>query len=180
MWSWTHDATLQETSGQVLKPPGPGSLAVGSSGDQIMCGCLYGEFGPGGDAELGEDVRQVHLDGAGGDEQAPGDGVVPQAFAHEADDLQFGGGEAGPAGRGPLASAALACCEGDRIVEGKCLALFPCPGEAVVAEGMPGLGGGTCSGVAGGGEAGGQVLQRPAGGFGGGQQAGRVGVAFAG
>ena len=40
-------------------------------------------------------MRQVHLDGAGGDEQPLGDGVVPQAFAHEADDLQFGGGEAG-------------------------------------------------------------------------------------
>ena len=112
------------------KSPGPGSLAIGSSRGQILYGRLYGEFGPGGDAELGEDVRQVHLDGAGGNEQPLGDGVVPQPIAHQADDLQFGGGEAGPADRGPLASAAPACCEGDRIIEAKCLALFPCLGSS--------------------------------------------------
>jgi hypothetical protein len=46
-----------------------------------MRGCLCAQFGAGGDTELGEDVGQVHFDGAGGDEQPPGDGVVPQAFA---------------------------------------------------------------------------------------------------
>jgi len=32
-------------------------------------------------------VGQVHFDGAGGDEQLPGDGVVSQALADKADDL---------------------------------------------------------------------------------------------
>ena len=58
-----------------------GVLPARSSGGQVLGGCLGGEFGAGGNAELGEDVGQVHLDGAGGDEQPPGDGVVPQAFA---------------------------------------------------------------------------------------------------
>jgi len=44
-------------------------------------------LGAGGDAELGEYVGQVHLDGGVSDEQAPGDGVVAQAFPDEADDL---------------------------------------------------------------------------------------------
>src|SRR5208282_5517845 len=85
-----------------------GVVLARSSGGQILCGCLCGQFGAGGDAELGEDVGQVHLDGAGGDEQAPGDGVVPQAFADKTDDLQLSGGQAGPARGGALASAALA------------------------------------------------------------------------
>ena len=84
-----------------------GFMLTRSSGGQIVCGCLCGQFGAGGEAELGEDVRQVRLDGAGGDEQAPGDGLVPQAVADQADDLQFGGGQAGPAGGGSFAAAAL-------------------------------------------------------------------------
>jgi hypothetical protein len=51
-----------------------------------MCRCLCGQFGAGGEAELGEDVGQVNLDGPGGDEQPPGNGVVPQAFADQAGD----------------------------------------------------------------------------------------------
>src|SRR5947207_15988821 len=78
-----------------------GVLPVRSSGGQVLGGCLGGEFGAGGDAELGEDVGHVHLDGAGGDEQAPGDGVAPQAFADETDDLSFGWGQAGPAATQP-------------------------------------------------------------------------------
>jgi hypothetical protein len=38
-----------------------------------MRGCLCGQFDAARDAELGEDVRHVHLDGAGGDEWAPGE-----------------------------------------------------------------------------------------------------------
>ena len=37
-----------------------GVLLARSSGGQILCGCLCGQFGAGGDAELGEDVGQVH------------------------------------------------------------------------------------------------------------------------
>src|SRR5580704_15026613 len=119
-----------------------GVLPAGSSGGQVLCGCLCGEFGAGGDAELAEDVGQVHLDGAGRDEQPPGDGVVAQAFADEADDLQFGGSQAGPAGGEAFAAAAAAGGVGHRVAEGESLAFFPCLGEAVFAEGMPGLAGG--------------------------------------
>jgi hypothetical protein len=141
---------------------------------------LCGEFGAGGDAELGVDVRQVHLDGAGGDEQAPGDGVVAQAVAGEAGDLSFGGGQAGPAGGGAFAAAAFAGGVGDRGVQGDGLALFPCLGEAVVAEGVPGLAGGVCGGATVGGVSGRLVVQRLAGRVGCGEHTGRVGVALAG
>ena len=99
-------------------------------------------------------MRQVHLDGAGGDEQPPGDGVVPQALADQADDLPFGGGQAGPAGGGAFAAAALAGGVGYRVVEGKCLAFFLRLGEPVAAKGMPGLAGGEFGGAAVGGEPG--------------------------
>src|SRR5580704_395834 len=157
-----------------------GVLPVRSSGGQVLGGCLGGEFGAGGDAELGEDVGQVHLDGAGGDEQAPGDGVVPQAFADQPDDIQFSRGQAGPARGGSFAAAALAGGVGHRVVEGKFLALFPGLGEAVLAEDVPGLAGGAGSGRAVGGEAGSQVAQRLPGRAGGGEQAGGVGEALAG
>jgi hypothetical protein len=85
-----------------------GVLPARSSGGQVLGCCPGGEFGAGGDAELGEDMGQVHLDGARSDEKPPGDGVVPQAFADQADDLSFGGGQAGPAGGGSFAAAALA------------------------------------------------------------------------
>ena len=98
-----------------------------------MRGRLYGQFGAGGDTELGEDVGQVHFDGADGDEQPPGDGVVPQAFADQADDLPFGGGQAGPAGGGAFAAAAFAGGIGHRVVEGEPVAFFPYLREAVVA-----------------------------------------------
>jgi hypothetical protein len=141
---------------------------------------LCGQFGAGVDAELGEDVGEVHFDCAGGDEQAPGDGVVAQALGHEAGDLEFGGGEAGPAGCGPFAAAAFACEVGDRVVEGEPVALFPCLGEAVVSEGVPGLAGGAGGGSAVGGESGCQVPQPGPGGVGGGQEPGRIAVALAG
>jgi hypothetical protein len=70
-------------------------------------GGLGGQFGAGGDAELGEDVGQVHLDGAGGDEQPPGNGVVPQAFAGQAGDLQLRGSQAGPARGGAFAAGRI-------------------------------------------------------------------------
>jgi hypothetical protein len=60
-------------------------------------------------------VGQVHLDGAGGDEQPLGDGLVPQAVTDQADDLQFGGSQAGPAGGGTFATAALAGRLGSRV-----------------------------------------------------------------
>src|SRR5580704_7217059 len=157
-----------------------GVLPVRSSGGQVLGGCLGGEFGAGGDAELGEDVGQVHLDGTGSDEQPPGDGVVPQAFGDQADDLQFGGGQAGPAGGGAFASAALAGGVGDRVVEGESLAFFPCLGEAVFAEGLPGLANGAGGRGAVSSESGRQVQQRIPGRVGGGQQACRVGEALAG
>jgi hypothetical protein len=94
-------------------------LVARSSGGQVLRGCLCGQFGAGGDAELGEDVGQVHFDGAGRDEQPPGDGVVPQAFADEADDLQLGWGQAGPPRGGALAAAALAGSVGYGVVEGE-------------------------------------------------------------
>ena len=86
-------------------------------------------------------MGQVCLDGAGGDEQSPGDGVVPQAFADKADDIQLGRGQAGPAGGGALAAAAFAGGIGDRVVEGEFLTFFPCQREAVVAEARAELGG---------------------------------------
>jgi hypothetical protein len=84
----------------------------------------------------------MHFDCAGGDEQPPGDGVVAQALGHKADNLEFGGGEAGPPGGGPFAAATSACDVGNRVVEGKPLALFPCLGEAVCSEDVPGVAGG--------------------------------------
>src|ERR1700730_9650368 len=152
-WRWHADChfwaadrlrLLRETGGRVV--------LAGSAGGLVPCGCLCGQSGAGGDAELGEDVGQVHLDGAGGDEQPPGDGVVPQALADEADDLQFGGGQAGPAGSRAFASAALARRVGHRVVEGEPLAFFPCMGETVFAEGLPGLAGGAGGGAPDGGE----------------------------
>src|SRR3984957_15016779 len=144
------------------------SCSRGLSGGQVLCGGPCGQFGAGVDVQLGENVGQVHLDSAGGDEQAPGDSVVPQAFADQADDLQFGGGQAGPPGGGTFAAAALAGRVGYRIVQGESLALFPCLGEAVVAQDTPGLAGGArgCAAVSG--ESGGQVLQPPPGRGGGG------------
>ena len=125
-------------------------------------------------------MGQVHLDGAGGDEQPPGDGIVPQAFADQADDLQLGRGQAGPALGGAFAAAALAGGIGHRVVEGESLAFFPRLGEAVVAEDVPGLADSTCGGAAAGGKSGGQVPERLAGSAGGGEQAGGVGAALAG
>ena len=58
---------------------------------------------------------------------------------------------------------------GHGVVEGECLALVPCLGEAVVADGMPRLTDGAVGGAAVGGESGGQVLQRLPGRVGGGQ-----------
>ena len=107
------------------------------SGGQVLCGCLCGQFGAAGDAKFGENVRQVHLDGAGSNEQPPGDGLVPQAFADQAGNLPFGRGQAGPAGGGSFAAAALASGIGHCVVEGEFLALFPCLGETIVAEDVP-------------------------------------------
>ena len=69
-------------------------------------------------------------------------------------------GQAGPAGGGAFAAAALAGGVGDCVVEGESLAFFLCLGEPVLPEGVPGLAGGAGGRVAVGGEAGGQVLQR--------------------
>ncbi len=125
-------------------------------------------------------MGQVHLDGAGGDEQPAGDGVVAQAYADQADDLPFGRGQAGPAHGGSFTAAALAGGIGHRVVESKSRAFFPRRREAVLAEDVPGLADGAPGGAAVGGEAGCQVEQRPAGRFGGGEQACGVGEAFAG
>src|SRR5271165_2004200 len=160
-------------SGQVIRSVAPARTV--SSGGKVVCGGLGGQFGAGGDAELGEDVGQVHLDGAGGDEQPPGDGFVPQALAGQADDLQFGRGQAGPARGGPFATAAPAGGVGHRVDQGEVLALVPRLPEAVLTEDLPGLAGGGRGGAAVGGESGGQVVQRPPGRVGGGQQPGSVG-----
>ena len=98
-----YSGKLQRRVGKLLVDSG-----LRASDGQFLRGCLCGEFGAGGDVELGEDVGQVHLDGAGGDEQPPGDGLVPQAFADQADDLSFGRGQAGPASGGAFTSAAFA------------------------------------------------------------------------
>jgi len=89
-------------------------------------------------------------------------------------------GQAGPAGGGAFAAAALAGGVGDCVVEGESLAFFLCLGEPVLPEGVPGLAGGAGGRVAVGGEAGGQVLQRLSDRFGGGEQAGGVGETLAG
>jgi len=102
-------------------------LLARSSGGQILCGCLCGQSGAGGDAELGKDLGQVHFDGAGSDEQLPGDGIVAQAFADKTDDLSFGGGQAGPTRGGSFAAAAFAVAwvtASSRVSPG----LLPTPG----------------------------------------------------
>jgi hypothetical protein len=82
-----------------------------------VCGGTGGQFGPGSDVQLGEDVGQVHLDGAGGEEQPPGDGLVPQALAGQADDLQLRGGPASgsaPPSAQDNAARMLACSAASR------------------------------------------------------------------
>jgi hypothetical protein len=69
---WAAQDHLRLRSGLAARAAG-GVLLARSSDGQILCGCLRGQFGACGDAELGEDVGQVHLDGAGSDEQPPGD-----------------------------------------------------------------------------------------------------------
>jgi hypothetical protein len=56
-----------------------------------------GEFAPGGDAELGQGVRDVRLDGSPRDKHPLGDRGVGEALGDQADSLQFGVGEGLPA-----------------------------------------------------------------------------------
>ena len=59
----------------------------------------------GGDAELGEDVAEVPLDGAGADEQLRGDLLVGAAVSGQFRDLGFLGGEVGASVDRTLADA---------------------------------------------------------------------------
>ena len=58
------------------------------------------------DAELGVHVRQVCLDGGPAHEEPGPDLGIRKALGDQADDVEFGAGEAGPALRRPAAAAA--------------------------------------------------------------------------
>ena len=78
---------------------------LGGVGSLLFVEGLLGRFAPRGIIRLAAGDRAGRE--AGGDEQPPGDGVVAQALADQADDLPLGRGQAGPAGGGAFASAAL-------------------------------------------------------------------------
>ena len=71
----------------------------------VACCRLGRELCAGGDAELGEDVGQVGLDGAGGHEQSLGDLPIGESGPDQIGDLVLGGREARPSVGGSLAGA---------------------------------------------------------------------------
>src|SRR5262245_48129497 len=93
-----------------------------------------GELCSGGDAQLGEDVAQVRLHGALGDEQPADDLGVGEDVGDEPDDLQLGGGEAVPAVGRAFASSPSALGVGDGIVERQLRAFGPGGGQPVGSE----------------------------------------------
>ena len=76
-----------------------------------------GEFAVGCEVELGVDVGEVGLYGAGRAQESFCDFGVGEAVFDEGDDLGLGGGQAGPAGGGPFAFAASPTGVGDGFVE---------------------------------------------------------------
>src|SRR5699024_3664913 len=60
-------------------------------------GNLAGQLCPGADVQFGEDVRNVRLHGASGDEQASTDLRISQAFGDEVGNPSLRGGQALPA-----------------------------------------------------------------------------------
>ena len=86
---------------------------------------MRGELGAGRDSELGEDVTEVHLDGAASDEHALGDLRVGEPGGDQADDTQLGGGEAVPARGRTLAFAACPRDVLDHLAERKARGLDP-------------------------------------------------------
>ncbi len=97
---------------------------------------MGGQFGPVGDAELGEDVAEVGLDRRAAHEEGFGDLGVGATGGHLADHLQLGGGEAVPAGGGAFALTSAPEGVGDGGVEVEFEALGVCGVETSVAEGV--------------------------------------------
>src|SRR3954468_11160312 len=93
-----------------------------------------GELGPAGGVEFAEDVREVRLHRAAAHEEAGADLRIGEAFGDQADDLEFGRRETGPAA-GRAAPAAAGPAGGfDGLVESESRALGRRPVERDRAE----------------------------------------------
>src|SRR5215213_10827873 len=84
-----------------------------------------------GEAELGEDARDVLLDGAVGDDQALGDGGVAAALGHEGEDVELAGAEGG---QGVGAAAAAEELGDDLGVDGRAALADPADGGQELAD----------------------------------------------
>src|SRR5918996_2442417 len=87
-----------------------------------------------GHAELGVDVRQVRLDGVAAHEKTGRDLGVGEAIDGQPDNLELGGGEAGPARGRSAPAAAGPPGVGHGVVEREAGTLGPGGGEVLVAE----------------------------------------------
>src|SRR5918996_1069542 len=129
-----------------------------------------------GHAELGVDVRQVRLDGVAAHEKTGRDLGVGEAIDGQPDNLELGGGEAGPA-RGPSAPAAAGPPGvGHGVVEREAGTLGPGGGEVLVAERLAEAGDGGIVGGAVDGRT--RTAHQPAPGGAGGMQPGGLGEAL--
>ncbi len=90
----------------------------GSRGSGVAGG-LLGELDSGGEAELGVDVGEVGLHGAGRYEQPGGDVFVGQSFGHQPGDVALGGCQRQPPDSRPAALAAAAQGVGHGFFEGE-------------------------------------------------------------
>src|SRR6185312_6702676 len=89
-------------------------------------------------AQLGEDVREVGLDRAEGDEHALADLAVGATGGDVAHDLELGRGQAVPAAGWPFSLAASPADIADRLIGAQCCARGEGGVVAVVSERFPG------------------------------------------
>src|ERR1700722_1220710 len=78
---------------QASRPNQPARSAGSSSAGLPLLPDPAGQLGPGGEAQLGEDVLDVRVDRALGEEKPPGDLPVAEAVGDQAGHLPFTPGE---------------------------------------------------------------------------------------
>src|SRR5204863_6797765 len=105
-----------------------------------------GELGPVRGVEFGEDVREVRLHRAAAHQEAGTDLRIGQALGDEADDVDLGRCEAGPAGGRAAPAAAGPAGVLDALVEGEPRALGCRPVERGRPERSTEVGGGAVGG----------------------------------
>ena len=89
----------------------------------MLAGGERSQLGTGPDADLGEDVGDVGLDGGGPDEEPFGDLGIGEALGDQGRHLAFRGGEAVPSDGGTAAGTSTARRVDDGLVEAKVHAL---------------------------------------------------------